>query len=519
MKIFENIKYHLKNDDNKNIKTYTMALVGNPNVGKTTLFNYLTNSKEKVGNWPGVTIKKKCGYFYISKSENIKIFDLPGIYSISPNSSEEEVTKKFLINEKPNLLINIIDALNLERNLYLTFELKKLGIPMIIFLNMMEEVKKKGDTIDLKKLKNELDIPIFVLPPLNIINMYRLSNNPTKNIKNYLKSDYIRNYIKIKTDKKLNNNFILKEEDIYSKISKIISKCYYTNINHEVKLTEKIDNFLTHKYIGLPLFLFFTIFIFKISFGSLGLYFTNKIILFFIDILPKIIENLFITTNIPYWLTSLLINGIISGVGSILSFLPQMIIIFLFLTLMEDSGYMSRVVFLTDRLLQFIGLSGKSFISIIMGLGCSVPAIMTTRTINNSSVRKKTILITPLISCGARLPIYILFTNIFFSEHSHFVLFSIYLLSIGFALLSSLFFKLILKETNDEKPFIIEFPPYRIPNIFILFSHIWDNIKEYITKAGTSIFIMSIFIWFLQSFDFTFSLVEDNNHSIFGYVG
>lgn len=295
--------------------------------------------------------------------------------------------------------------------------------------------------------------------------------------------------------------------------------CYKKNKNNKYKLTNNIDNILIHNIYGLPIFFCFILIIFTIAFGSIGTYFTNKITLFFSEILPKIIENLFISTNIPYWITSLLVNGIFSGIGSVLSFLPQMSIIFLFITIMEDSGYMARIVFLTDKILRYIGLSGKSFISIIMGFGCSVPAIMIARTINNESIRKRTILVTPLITCGARLPIYILFTNIFFSEHSNLVLLSIYFFSLFIALISSLLFKYIFNVTKEKKPFIIEMPPYRVPNIIIILYHIWNNIKEYITKAGTSLLLMSIVIWFLQSFDFSLSMIEDNNISMFGHFG
>ena len=509
--------------NNKQTNTYKIALVGNPNVGKTTIFNYLTSSKEKVGNWPGVTIDKKCKYFKLLENNYIKIIDLPGIYSINSYSKDELVTNNFLVKERPNLIINVIDASNLERNLFLTLELKNLNVPIIIFLNMIDEVNKRGDKIDIKSLYKELNIPIFIVPSLTSLHIFNFYNQKKKMEKINGFYQYllllIFNEKKIKKKTSLKKKLSFNEDESYKKIYSILNICYKKNKNNRFKLSNNIDNILIHNIFGLPIFFCIILIIFTVAFGSIGTYFTNKITLFFGDILPKIIENLFVSTNIPYWITSLLVNGIFSGIGSVLSFLPQISIIFLFITIMEDSGYMARIVFLTDKLLRFIGLSGKSFISIIMGFGCSVPAIMIARTINNDSIRKKTILITPLITCGARLPIYILFTNIFFSEYSNFVLLSIYFLSLLIALSSSLLFKLLFKTTKEKKPFIIEMPPYRIPNIIIIVLHIWNNIKEYITKAGTSLLLMSIIIWFLQSFDFSLSMIEDNNISMFGYFG
>jgi len=540
---------------------YTIALAGNPNSGKTTLFNRLTKSNQKVGNWPGVTIEKKTGYYTKSKSgdhekETVKIVDLPGIYSLTPYSSEEIIARNFIVDENPDLVINIVDATNLERNLYLTFQLKTLGSPMIIALNMMDEVEQNETVIDFDKLSDMLGVPVI---PISAIEGSSLSSKIAKmagHKSSKIAAGGIDKLIQ-KANDILDHGYeqgktipasgqketisaesfkrdkfdpsVLKTADeidydahsaeIYAKIEKIVSATVHDGkIQVQQNRTEKIDRILTNKWLGLPIFILLMAIVFQLSFGSIGSSMTDGIDAFFNETLAEFIEGWFTSAGTPYWMQDMVVNGIIAGVGAILTFVPQIVILFVFLTLLEDSGYMARVAFLMDRIFKHIGLSGKSFIPMLIGFGCSVPAVMAARTLDNESDRKTTIFITPFMSCGARLPIYLLFIGVFFSAHQGLIMLFLYLLGIVVAIFSAW----LLKKTvfkGPSAPFIMELPPYRFPDFYTYMKHIWEKTRAFIVRAGTIILLATILIWFCQGYDFSFAPVEDSADSIFGIIG
>lgn len=542
---------------------YTIALAGNPNSGKTTLFNRLTKSNQKVGNWPGVTIEKKVGSYTKSgkdgAKETVNVVDLPGIYSLTPYSAEEIIARNYIVDENPDLVINIVDATNLERNLYLTFQLKKLGSPMIVALNMMDEVEQNGTNIDFKKMSEMLGVPVVPISAIEgnnfsakvaklmghksskvaeggIERLIEKSNDildhsvkyydehpdetPIEGKKGTLSTD---SFDKKKFDPALlknadNINYDEHSAEIYEEISKIVSATVREGektIQHD--RTTKIDRVLTHKWLGIPIFLVIMFIVFELSF-TVGGFFTDWIDVFFNETLAGFVEEWFTAAGTADWMIDLVINGIIAGVGGVLTFVPQIVILFAFLTIMEDTGYLARVAFLLDRIFTKIGLSGKSFIPMVLGFGCSVPAVMAARTLDNEMDRKTTIFITPFMSCGARLPIYALFIGVFFTAYYGLVMLTLYVLGILVAIASAW----ILKKTifkGPESPFIMELPPYRFPDLYTYLRHIWEKARGFIIRAGTIIFLASVLIWFLQGYDFTFSAVEDSADSILGVIG
>jgi ferrous iron transport protein B len=552
---------------------YVFALAGNQNCGKTTLFNKLTGSNQHVGNFPGVTIEKKEGQ--IKKQKNVSIVDLPGIYSLSPYTMEEVVTRDFVLHENPDLIINIVDATNIERNLYLTLQLMELSIPMVIALNMMDEVRASGNSVDVIKLSKHLGIPVVPISaaknegiselmdvimkvttektkPLNLdfctgevhkaihsishlieeqalASKYPIRFAATKlvegdepTIKALNVSDaqmHIINHVVEEMEKSLKTDREAALADMrYNYIGKLCLDCVvkHQETNEQIR-SEKIDKVLTHKYFGIPIFFGIMFFIFWLTFGVIGAP-LQDVLEKGISLFTNEVSKIMIDAGVSEWLYSLVIDGIFAGVGSVLSFLPLIVILFLFLSLLEDSGYMARVAFVMDKLLRKIGLSGRSFVPMLIGFGCSVPAIMATRTLSSERDRKMTIVLTPFMSCSAKLPIYGMITAAFFPNNGAIVMTSLYILGILVAVFSGLLLKGTIFKGNPV-PFVMEMPAYRIPSTKSVLIHMLQKAKDFIRKAFTIIFIASIIIWFLQSFDWSFNMVDDSTNSILAYIG
>lgn len=548
-----------------------VALAGNPNCGKTTLFNALTGLNQYVGNWSGVTVEKKTGK---TKDGNINIVDLPGIYSLSPYSMEEIVSRDYILKEKPQAIINIIDGTNIERNLYLTVQLVELGVPMILVINMMDDVIAQGTTIDTCYLSKLLGMPVVPISARKGDNLnevirqikYVAENNivPPEinfdiNTQNALNSIFAQIYDQnkgipsafysskiLEGDEKVITELNLSEDVLeniksivrdyektsdygdretmladarYRFIEHVTAKCVKKGTNEEkLSISEKIDLVVTNKFLALPIFLLIMLTIFSLTFGTVGTFLSDLIDRLFNDILSPSVTAFLERIDSPQWTISLITNGIINGVGGILTFLPQITILFLCLSLLEDSGYMARAAFITDRFLRKLGLSGKSFIPMLMGFGCTTPAVMATRTQENINERRMTILLIPFMSCGAKLPIYALFAGIFFSAYQGLVVFSMYIIGFVLAIIVGLILKKTYFKTN-QAPFIMELPAYRLPMISSICKNTWDKCKGFIVKAGTIIFAMSIIIWLLQSFTPSLNYTSDSSISLFARLG
>lgn len=558
--------------------SYTFALVGNPNCGKTTMFNEITGSTQYVGNWPGVTVEKKEGRARKFKEE-IKVVDLPGIYSLSPYSMEEIIARDYIIDEKPDVVINIVEATNIERNLYLTTQLMELGIPVVVALNMMDAVEARGDKIDTAVLEKLLGVPVLGTAASKgrginelmqkALQVAQTAASKTVQQDSSIYDEAIENCIdeiekkvipsiekktlnsrwvalkllegdekvkeKLKVPVTLLNDIKPYREQLeknydndietiiadnrYRYISNVVNKAVKKkNKGSNLTISDKIDKVVTNRILAIPLFLAVMYGVFTITFGAIGS--------FTIDFLDGLINGTFSefvsgaleSAGAAEWLKALVVNGIIGGMGSMLVFVPQIMILFFFLSILEDSGYMARAAFVMDRLLRKLGLTGKSFIPLLMGFGCTVPAVMSTRALENEKDRRLTIMLTPFMSCGARLPIYLVFISAFFAGSQPLVIFSIYLIGIVVAVLSGI----VLKKTvfkGEAAPFVMELPPYRIPTFKGLMIHMWDRAKGFVKKAGTIIFAAAVVIWFLQSFSFTFQMVEDPAESILGAIG
>jgi ferrous iron transport protein B len=552
---------------------YVFALAGNQNSGKTTLYNALTGSNQHVGNFPGVTIEKKEGQ--IKNYKDASLVDLPGIYSLSPYTMEEVVTRDFLLKEHPDLILNIVDATNIERNLYLTLQLMELSIPMVIALNMMDEVRASGNSIDVIKLSRELGIPIVPISASKkegISELLDVAMKTAQEKKGPKKLDFctgevhkaihsISHLIEDQAKKaeypvrfaatKLvegdeptfkalniteNQSHIIghvvedMEKSLKTDREAALADMRYRYIEQicedavikkqetkEQIRSEKIDRVLTHKYFGIPIFFGIMFFIFWLTFGAIGAPlqgYLEEVIATFTDI----VSNAMISYEVSEWVYSLVIDGIFAGVGSVLSFLPLIVILFFFLSLLEDSGYMARVAFLMDKLLRKIGLSGRSFVPMLVGFGCSVPAIMATRTLSSERDRKMTIVLTPFMSCSAKLPIYGMITMAFFPENAALVMIALYMMGILVAILSGLLLKSTIFK-GEPVPFVMELPAYRVPSRRSVLLHMWDKAKDFIQRAFTVIFLGTIIIWFLQSFDWGLNMVDDSSYSILAALG
>ena len=552
-----------------------VALAGNPNCGKTTLFNALTGSNQYVGNWPGVTVEKKEGIAHLGDRE-LTVVDLPGIYSLSPYSMEEIVARDFIIGEAPDAILNIVDATNLERNLYLTIQLLELERPMVLALNFMDEVVQRGDTIDVERLSKELGIPIVPivaksgegldqLLQLAHQQMHRgyqfepddLYDTFTHDIHHRM-GQLIHDYaykanlpahwasIKLLEGDELVEQALQLPSNIQSQLQDIIAEYeqssdlgdretliadsryqYIEKVVHsavvkgakanEPTLTEKIDRIVTGKYTALPLFLCAMLLMFVITFGPFGS-FLQGCVETVIDTGSSWLSDTLTNLGTSPVVISLVCDGIIAGVGGVLSFLPQIALLFFFLSFLEDSGYMSRAAFIMDRMLRRFGLSGKAFIPMLMGFGCTVPAIMGARTMENEKDRRMTILLVPFMSCSAKLPVYGMIAGAFFGAWAGLVVFALYVIGMVTGIISGLLFKHTL-FSGEPAPFVLELPPYRFPSLENIGTHVWQKVKGFLIKAGTLILLMSMVLWLLQTFDFSLHMVDDAANSMLGTFG
>ena len=577
--------YHI-HDESKALpkdSKLTFALAGNQNCGKTTLFNQLTGANQHVGNFPGVTVDRKDGT--IKNHPEATVTDLPGIYSLSPYSSEEIVTRDFLIKDKPSGIINIVDASNLERNLCLTMQLMELGIPMVLALNMMDEVRENGGSIRVNELEQILGIPVIPISAVknegidelvsHALHVARFMEKPgridfctdsvdkkdpvgavhrcihavvhmiepeakqsglplrfaaTKLIENDVPIEKLLN---LTDDKKqafehivsvMEDETGLDREAAISnmRFSFIEKMCQKTVVrpheSKEHKRSMKIDRLLTGRYTAIPCFIAIMALIFVMTFNLVGAWLSDLMSLG-VDSVISLIDNALTAVQINPVVHSLVVDGICNGVGTVISFLPTIVTLFFFLSILEDTGYMARVAFVMDKLLRKIGLSGRSFVPMLIGFGCSVPAIMSTRTLSSERDRKMTILLTPFMSCSAKLPIYSLIISVFFPrQYQALVMVGLYI----FGIICAIIYALILKSTKfkgEPVPFVMELPNYRLPSAKSVVHLIWEKAKGFIEKAFTIIFVASIIIWFLQTFDAKFNVAESPEQSLLAMIG
>lgn len=484
------------------MQTLNLAFIGNPNCGKTTLFNAYTGANLKVANWAGVTIEKKEEYFNYNDIE-FKVTDLPGIYSLNSYSIEEKVSREYIEKGQADIIIDIIDASSLERNLYLALQLIETGQPIILALNMMDIVKKRGMRINIKKLEEMLKVKIV---PISAKNRSGLDELLEKAIDINRKEK--NNSVKVKID---NEEEITKK---YDYIEQIVNECI-ENKREKEAITDKIDKILTHKILVLPIFILIMAIVFLLTF-TIGDYIKGYFELaleMFSDKILYILQEI----GAGKAVTSLIIEGIISGVGGILTFLPNIFILFLCLALLEDSGYMARASYIMNGIMEKLGLSGKACIPMILGFGCSVPAIMSTRTLKSERDRKKTIMLIPCMSCSAKIPIYVLFSGMFFGKYGALASLSMYLIGVLIAIIIGVITHKIDKKSRREK-LIVELPEYKVPDITTVRKYIWDKVKDYLEKAGTIIFIASIILWGVLNIGTT-GFVENTEESFGAIIG
>lgn len=570
------LEHHGQNYDHTahDSRPMRVALAGNPNCGKTTLFNALTGSNQYVGNWPGVTVEKKEGTAHLGDRE-LTVVDLPGIYSLSPYSMEEIVARDFIIGENPDAVIDIVDATNLERNLYLTVQLLELEKPMVLALNFMDEVEARGDHIDTSRLSRELGVPVvpiiartgqgldellqvahrqmhlgYTFEPDDLYDdfthdihhrMGELIHDAAyaaglpahwASIKLLEGDEIVAKALNLpaETQKKLDGIIAEYEQSSdlgdretliadsrYQYIQRVVSHSVVKGTEKGPSLSQKIDRVVTGKYTALPLFLLAMLCMFAITFGPFGSWLQDGVSAL-IDLFSSWLEGTMTAAGVSPVLISLVCDGIIAGVGGVLSFLPQIALLFFFLSFLEDSGYMSRAAFIMDRLLRRFGLSGKAFIPMLMGFGCTVPAIMGARTMENEKDRRMTILLIPFMSCSAKLPVYGMIAGAFFGAWAGLVVFGLYLIGMVCGILSGLLFKHTL-FSGEPAPFVLELPPYRLPSMENIATHVWQKVKGFLIKAGTLILLMSMVLWILQSFDFRLHMVEDASTSMLGTIG
>lgn len=569
-------KFHNRKDEKPlpDTEVLTFALVGNQNCGKTTLFNQLTGSKQHVGNFPGVTVDRKDGV--IRGYANTLITDLPGIYSMSPYSSEEIVTREFVIREKPKGIINIVDATNIERNLYLTMQLLELGIPMVVALNMMDELRENGGSVLVNEMEEALGVPVVPISAAKgegIDELIRHAVHVAKYQERPIETDYckedkgihrgihavmhlIEDHAKcaeipvrfaaskvMEGDTKIleqlhmtvNERHILEEiarqteEETGLDRAAAVAQMRFDYIedvcmdnvvkpkeSRESIRSRKIDRFLTGKYTGIPAFIGIMGMVFWLTFNVIGA-FLQGVLESGITALTDAAAGAMEAAHVNSVIQSLVVDGIFNGVGGVLSFLPIIVTLFFFLSLLEDSGYMARVAFIMDKLLRKLGLSGRSIVPMLIGFGCTVPGVMASRTLPSERDRKMTILLTPFMSCTAKLPIYAFFTAAFFPKHGALVMIGLYVLGI----VMGIFMALIFKKTafkGEAVPFVMELPNYRMPGAKNVLHLLWDKAKDFLQRAFTVIFIATIVIWFLQNFDLSLNMVVDSQNSILAMV-
>lgn len=553
-----------------------LALVGNPNCGKTTLFNSLTGSNQYVGNWPGVTVEKKEGRASVD-GKAVTVVDLPGIYSLSPYSMEEIVARDFIVSERPDAIINIVDATNIERNLYLTVQLLELERPMVIALNFMDEARRHGDRLDCQRLSQLLGVPVVPITARsgeNVEELLRVAHKQMHVGVTMEPDDLYDSYTHrihhqvgelihdraysaripahwasvklIEGDSLVEKSLGLdtattgRLEKIYREYEgayalgdreTLIADARYQFIQRivsvavqkgrpakEMTTSDKIDSIVTHKWLAVPVFLMMMLAMFALTFGPGA--FLSDCVESVVGLFGEWVTLGLAAADVAPWVTSLMVDGVITGVGGVLTFLPQIALLFLFLSLLEDSGYMARAAFIMDRLLRRFGLSGKAFIPMLMGFGCTVPAVMGARTMENEKDRRMTIMLVPFMSCSARLPVYGLIAGAFFPQYAGLVVFSLYVIGLLFAIGSGI----LLKKTvfkGEAAAFVLELPPYRMPTLKNCLMHVWERVRGFLVKAGTLILAMSVVLWFLQSFgwDGSVVMVEDAAHSFLGAVG
>lgn len=555
-------------------ETLTFALVGNQNCGKTTLFNQLTGSKQHVGNFPGVTVDRKDGV--IKGHNNTLITDLPGIYSMSPYSSEEIVTREFVIREKPKGIINIVDATNIERNLYLTMQLLELGFPMVVALNMMDELRENGGSVLVNEMEEALGVPVIPISAAKAEGIEELIQHAihvAKYQEKPLETDFCRKEEGVhrgihavmhliedhaekaeipvrfaaskimEGDEKILEqlNLTENEKNLLEDISRqteeetgldraaAIAQMRFAYIedvcsesvikpkeSREHLRSRKIDRFLTGKYTGIPAFIGIMAVVFWLTFNVIGA-FLQGLLESGITALTDVVDHAMTAAHVNSVVHSLVIDGIFSGVGGVLSFLPIIVTLFFFLSLLEDSGYMARVAFIMDKLLRKLGLSGRSIVPMLVGFGCTVPGVMASRTLPSERDRKMTILLTPFMSCTAKLPIYAFFTAAFFPKRGALVMIGLYVFGIVMGILMALIFKKTAFK-GEAVPFVMELPNYRLPGAKNVGHLLWDKAKDFLQRAFTVIFIATIVIWFLQNFDMGLNMVSDSQNSILALV-
>lgn len=545
-----------------------VALAGNPNCGKTTLFNGLTGTTQYVGNWPGVTVEKKEGKY--KEDKDIKITDLPGIYSLSPYTLEEVVSREFLLNENVDVVLNIIDGSNLERNLFLTTQILELGIPTVVAINMLDVIEKRKDSIDYKKLSKELGCPVLpisalkntgiielmaevkkvantqslpksiyagkVLNALNTIEASLPSSIEASRrffyaIKLFERDDKIEASIKSKAEasaiETVEKSMDDDSESIitdarYTYITSVIKDCYKKGSKEVLTTSDKIDRFVTNRVLALPIFALVMWFVYYISVTTVGTIvtdWTNDVL--FGEIIPPAVDRFLDAIQCADWLHGLIVDGIIGGVGAVIGFVPQMLVLFFFLAILEDCGYMARVAFIMDRIFRKFGLSGKSFIPMLIGTGCGVPAVMASRTIESDRDRKMTIMTTTFIPCGAKMPIIGLIAGAIFHGAS-WVAPSAYFVGMAAVIVSGIMLKKTKLFAGDPAPFVMEMPAYHMPRVVNVLRSMWERGSSFIKKAGTIILLSTIVLWFLQGFGWekgAFGMVDDIDHSILSSIG
>lgn len=545
-----------------------VALAGNPNCGKTTLFNGLTGATQYVGNWPGVTVEKKEGKY--KEDKDIKITDLPGIYSLSPYTLEEVVSREFLLNGNVDVVLNIIDGSNLERNLFLTTQILELGIPTVVAINMLDVIEKRKDTIDYKKLSEELGCPVLpisalkntgikelmaqvkkaagtkfsakniyagkVLNALNTIETSLPSNIEASRrffyaVKLFERDDKIEAAIKSKADASVieaceksmdDDSESIITDARYTYITSVIKDCYKKGSKEVLTTSDKIDRIVTNRVLALPIFALVMWFVYYISVTTVGTIvtdWTNDVL--FGEIIPPAVDSFLDAIQCADWLHGLIVDGIIGGVGAVLGFVPQMLVLFFFLAILEDCGYMARVAFIMDRIFRKFGLSGKSFIPMLIGTGCGVPAVMASRTIESDRDRKMTIMTTTFIPCGAKMPIIGLIAGAIFHGAS-WVAPSAYFVGMAAVIVSGIMLKKTKLFAGDPAPFVMEMPAYHMPRAINVLRSMWERGSSFIKKAGTIILLSTIVLWFLQGFGWekgAFGMVDDIDHSILSSIG
>jgi len=485
--------------------TLSVALTGNPNTGKTTIFNALTGARQKIGNWPGVTVDKKVGYVN-HNDRAISVIDLPGTYSINARSAEEQIVIDYLLNEKPEVIVNVLDASNLERNLFLTLQLLEYGIPVILDLNMMDDAEKRGLKINVKELENQFGMPVVETIAKDGKSIKKLMDVFTeKALMNYKVSPLIEEHIaKIKEINNSSKSREQIEEDVitlrYALIDSIVEKTVKRS-GTSTSLTEKIDQVFANGFLALPIILAIIYSVFEITFSWIGQPMADFIDEFIGDTLTPWAADALASLEVADWLQSLVVDGVIAGVGGILTFVPLIFTLFFCLSFLDGTGYMARVAFIMDPVMRRAGLTGKGVMPLIMGFGCAVPAIMGARALDSEKDRRIAMLVTPFLTCGAKLPVMALFAALFFPDDATNVVFSIYVAGVIIAIVMA---KVLNSTTfkSEESTFLLELPPYRFPDMKTVLLETWDKGKGFLIKAGTIIFAMSILIWFLSNYNF-----------------